>query len=63
MEKITVIIDNYNGKRITYIMPETALIESYRSQVISGKNEGKITHVGIEIVCEEGIEEIKEDLI
>lgn len=63
MEKITVIIDNYNGKRITYIMPETALIESYRSQVISGKNEGKITNVGIEIYCKDGIEEIKEDLI
>ena len=44
-------------------MPETALIESYRSQVISGKNEGKITNVGIEIYCKDGIEEIKEDLI
>ena len=63
MEKVTITIDKKKKKKITYTMPETALIESYRSQVISGKNEGKITHVGIEIVCEEGIEEIKEDLI
>lgn len=59
---ITVVINNYDGKKVTYQMPEDSLVETCKTQIIRGKNEGMVTQVEINLVCTSGIKIIEEDL-
>ena len=59
----TITIENYDGKKIIYTMPDTANIESCRSMIINGENAGLVTYIAIEVNCPEGIDITVEDYI
>lgn len=53
---IKIILDNYKGQKITYTMPNTAEIETWRETTIYGSDETVITHLSIDVVCTAGIQ-------
>ena len=62
-EKITIIISNYRGQKVTYTMPENAVIHAWSAVIVDGDEAGTISQIGIEVNCSDGIEIEKEDLI
>lgn len=60
---ITLIINNYKGKKITYIVPADSIVDIMKARTINldGSND-RLTNVNIELMCETGIEEKEEDL-
>lgn len=61
-EKITIIISNYRGQKVTYTMPETAVINMWMATIVDGDKADIISQIGIEVNCPDGIEIEKEDL-
>lgn len=62
-EKITITISNYRGQKVTYTMPENAVINAWSAMIVDGDEAGTISQIGIEVNCSDGIEIDKEDLI
>lgn len=62
-EKITIIISNYRGQKVTYTMLETAVINTWSAAIVEGDRADTISQIGIEANCPEGIKIEKEDLI
>ena len=61
-EKITIIISNYRGQKVTYTMPENAVINTWMAAIVDGDKADTISQIGIEVNCPDGIEIEKEDL-
>lgn len=59
---ITIIIDNYKGQKITYTMPDTAVIEMISENVLNINKNPIKTGLRISVDCAAGIETEREDL-
>ena len=61
---ITITIDNYKGRKLTYIVPADSIVDIMKARTINldGSND-RLTNINIELMCETGIEEKEEDLI
>lgn len=59
---ITIIVDNYQGQKYTYTMPDTATIEMVSENVFT--IDGELIKIGlsIDVDCAAGIRLKKEDL-
>lgn len=62
-EKITIIISDYRGQKVTYTMPENAVINTWCAAIVDGDKADTISQIGIEVNCVDGIEIKKEDLV
>lgn len=60
---ITIIINNYHGKQITYTIPNDGIVEISRSHHVVDGEIGKLTYVNLEIACTDGIEVEEQDII
>ena len=56
---ILITISNYEEKEITYVIPQSATIDFYKSLSLDGLG-SKMTQLSIDVDCEEGIKEFKE---
>ena len=56
---ILITISNYEEKEITYVSPQSATIDFYKSLSLDGLG-NKMTQLSIDVDCEEGIKEFKE---
>lgn len=57
---ITVTINNYNGKKITYTMSDDAEIRKMMVSTINTNNNSRLTNVSLELVDFSGITEKEE---
>ena len=60
---ITITLDNYEGQKYTYTMPDTATIEMISENIL--QSNGEIAKIGlsIDVSCAAGIKLEKEDII
>ena len=60
---ITITINNYKGKKLTYSAPVDSFIDIMKARTINldGSND-RLTNINIELMCETGIEEKEEDI-
>ena len=57
---ITITIDNYKGKKLTFTAPSNAAVHLWKTKSVSGKNKGKLIEVKIYFLADNGIEEKEE---
>lgn len=57
---ITITIDNYKGKKLTFTASSEAAIHLWKTKSVSGKNKGKLIETKIYLLADDGIE-IKEE--
>ena len=56
---ILITISNYEEKEITYVIPQSATVDFYKSLSLDGVS-SKMTKLSIDVSCEEGIKEFRE---
>ena len=56
---ILITISNYEEKEITYVIPQSATVDFYKSLSLDGLS-SKMTQLSIDVSCEEGIKEFRE---
>lgn len=59
---ITITIDNYKGKKLTFTAPADATVNLLKTKSVSGKNKGKFIETSINFKYFNGIEIKEEDL-
>lgn len=57
---ITITIENYKGKKLTFTAPSEAAVHLWKTKSVSGKNKGKLIEVKIYFLSDDGIEEKEE---
>ncbi len=57
---ITITIENYKGKKLTFTASSEAAIHLWKTKSVSGKNRGKLIETKIYLLADDGIE-IKEE--
>ena len=57
---ITITIENYKGKKLTFIASSEAAIHLWKTKSVSGKNKGKLIETKIYFLADDGIEEKEE---
>lgn len=50
MEDITITINNYKGKKLTFTAPEDAIVNILKTKAVTGKDKGKLIDVRINFV-------------
>lgn len=59
---ITITIENYKGKKLTFTASSEAAIHLWKTKSVSGKNKGKLIETKIYLLADDGIEEKEEDM-
>ena len=59
---ITITIENYKGKKLTFTASSEAAIHLWKTKSVSGKNKGKLIETKIYLLADDGIEEKEENL-
>lgn len=59
---ITIIVDNYEGQKFTYTMPDTATVDIVSENFFLADGELFKTGLAIEVNCADGIKVEREDL-
>ena len=54
MNKITITVDNYKGKKLTFTMPNSATIDMVHIKEMKDFDL-KLTNITFEVMCSEGI--------
>lgn len=57
---ITITIENYKGKKLTFTAPSDAAVHLWKTKSVSGKNKGKLIEAKIYFLADGGIE-VKEE--
>ena len=57
---ITITIENYKGKKLTFTASSEAAIHLWKTKSVSGKNKGKLIETKIYFLADDGIEEKEE---
>lgn len=59
---ITITVNNYKGKKLTFIAPEDATVEMWKTKSTTGKNKGKLIETKIILIDYDGIKFKEEDI-
>lgn len=59
---ITITIENYKGKKLTFTASSEATIHIWKTKSVSGKNKGKLIETKIYLLADDGTEEKEEDM-
>ena len=59
---ITITIENYKGKKLTFTASEEAAVHLWKTKSVSGKNKGKLIEAKIYFLADDGIEEKEEEM-
>ena len=57
---ITITIDNYKGKKLTFTASSEAAVHLWKTKSVSGKNKSKLIEIKIYFLADDGIEEKEE---
>lgn len=57
---ITITIENYKGKKLTFTASSEAAVHLWKTKSVSGKNKGKLIETKIYFLDDDGIEEKEE---
>ena len=57
---ITITIENYKGKKLTFTASSEAAVHLWKTKSVSGKNKGKLLEAKIYFLSDDGIEEKEE---
>ena len=57
---ITITLDNYKGRKLTFTAPEDAAVHIWKTKSVSEKNKGKLIEVKIYFLADDGIKEKEE---
>lgn len=57
---ITITIENYKGKKLTFTAPSDAAVHLWKTKSVSGKNKGKLIEAKIYFLADSGID-VKEE--
>lgn len=59
---ITITIENYKGKKLTFTASSEAAIHLWKTNSVSGKNKGKLIEAKIYFLDDGGIKEKEEEM-
>lgn len=59
---ITITIDNYKGRKLTFTAPEEAVVHMWKTKSVSGRNKSKLIEAKIYFIYDDGIDYKEEDL-